>query len=87
MCNYLSVPGISFGILAGGSGSGEPKGGCAGWQLQQVGAELWSTHTSVIGQSGAICHMLPVLIQRYAPVISSLGNGCQASVTDAEICD
>ena len=48
MCNYLSMPGISFGILAGGSGSGEPRVVCAGWQLQQVGVELWSTHTSVI---------------------------------------
>lgn len=73
--HYPSMPGISFGILAGGSGAGELKGGCAGWQLQQEGVELWSTHTLVIVQ--AEWNNLPYAVSsdpKYGPNISSLGK-------------
>lgn len=49
---YLSMPGISFWNLVGVGGSREPKGGCAGWQLLQEGAELWSTRMLVRGGVG-----------------------------------
>lgn len=90
---YLSMPGINFGNLAGGRGSGEPKGGCAGWQLLQEGAELWST--LVIGwvewsnlsyAASSHANVCPKYRQSGKWLLYKK-QGCQASVTNAETCD